>query len=76
MQARRAVLDWAEDHVDDRAVLSDIALAITEAKAKQPVVAAEESQPAQKPGKQQPQAEKVISMPVKKKPRYAVSTSH
>ena len=31
MQARRAVLDWAELHVDDRAVLSDIALAVTEA---------------------------------------------
>jgi anti-sigma regulatory factor (Ser/Thr protein kinase) len=31
MQARRAVLDWAQGHVDDRAVLSDIALAITEA---------------------------------------------
>ena len=31
MQARRAVLDWAQDHVDDRAVLSDIALAVTEA---------------------------------------------
>ena len=31
MQARRAVLDWAQAHVKDRAVLSDIALAITEA---------------------------------------------
>lgn len=31
MQARRAVLDWAQWHVDDRAVLSDIALAVTEA---------------------------------------------
>ena len=31
MQARRAVLDWARRHVEDRAVLSDIALAITEA---------------------------------------------
>jgi serine/threonine-protein kinase RsbW/stage II sporulation protein AB (anti-sigma F factor) len=31
MQARRAVLDWAQSHVEDRAVLSDIALAITEA---------------------------------------------
>src|SRR5690349_7628012 len=31
MQARRAVVDWAQTHVDDRAVLSDIALAITEA---------------------------------------------
>jgi serine/threonine-protein kinase RsbW len=31
MQARRAVLDWAQGHVDDRAVLSDIALAVTEA---------------------------------------------
>jgi anti-sigma regulatory factor (Ser/Thr protein kinase) len=31
MQARRAVLDWAQVHVEDRAVLSDIALAITEA---------------------------------------------
>ena len=31
MQARRAVLDWAQRHVEDRAVLSDIALAITEA---------------------------------------------
>ena len=31
MKARRAVLDWAESHVDDRAVLSDIALAVTEA---------------------------------------------
>jgi serine/threonine-protein kinase RsbW len=31
MQARRAVLDWAQGHVEDRAVLSDIALAITEA---------------------------------------------
>ncbi len=31
MQARRAVLDWAQRHVDDRAVLSDIALAVTEA---------------------------------------------
>ena len=31
MQARRAVVDWAQGHVEDRAVLSDIALAITEA---------------------------------------------
>lgn len=31
MQARRAVVDWAKRHVGDRAVLSDIALAITEA---------------------------------------------
>jgi serine/threonine-protein kinase RsbW len=31
MQARRAVVDWAQKHVVDRAVLSDIALAITEA---------------------------------------------
>src|ERR1700754_1991165 len=31
MQARRAVIDWARKHVEDRAVLSDIALAITEA---------------------------------------------
>jgi anti-sigma regulatory factor (Ser/Thr protein kinase) len=31
MQARRAVIDWAREHVADRAVLSDIALAITEA---------------------------------------------
>ena len=31
MQARRAVVDWAQSHVEDRAVLSDIALAITEA---------------------------------------------
>ena len=31
MQARRAVIDWAQGHVEDRAVLSDIALAITEA---------------------------------------------
>src|SRR3954447_11010123 len=31
MQARRAVIDWAQRHVEDRAVLSDIALAITEA---------------------------------------------
>src|SRR4051794_17719004 len=31
MQARRAVLDWARGHVEDRAVLSDIALAVTEA---------------------------------------------
>ena len=31
MQARRAVVDWAQKHVDDRAVLSDIALAVTEA---------------------------------------------
>jgi anti-sigma regulatory factor (Ser/Thr protein kinase) len=31
MQARRAVVDWAQEHVDDRAVLSDIALAVTEA---------------------------------------------
>jgi anti-sigma regulatory factor (Ser/Thr protein kinase) len=31
MQARRAVVDWARSHVEDRAVLSDIALAITEA---------------------------------------------
>ncbi|HEY6890659.1 MAG TPA: ATP-binding protein [Solirubrobacter sp.] len=31
MQARRAVVDWAQQHVEDRAVLSDIALAITEA---------------------------------------------
>jgi serine/threonine-protein kinase RsbW/stage II sporulation protein AB (anti-sigma F factor) len=31
MQARRAVVDWAQRHVEDRAVLSDIALAVTEA---------------------------------------------
>lgn len=31
MQARRAVLDWAQRHVEDRAVLNDIALAVTEA---------------------------------------------
>jgi serine/threonine-protein kinase RsbW len=31
MLARRAVLDWARAHVEDRAVLNDIALAITEA---------------------------------------------
>jgi serine/threonine-protein kinase RsbW/stage II sporulation protein AB (anti-sigma F factor) len=31
MQARRAVIDWARRHVEDRALLSDIALAITEA---------------------------------------------
>src|SRR5689334_5858135 len=31
MQARRAVVDWAQRCVEDRAVLSDIALAITEA---------------------------------------------
>jgi anti-sigma regulatory factor (Ser/Thr protein kinase) len=31
MQARRAVIDWAQRYVDDRAVLSDIALAVTEA---------------------------------------------
>ena len=31
MQARRAVTDWAQRHVEDRAVLSDIALAVTEA---------------------------------------------
>ena len=31
MQARRAVVDWAQGHVEDRAVLSDIALAVTEA---------------------------------------------
>jgi serine/threonine-protein kinase RsbW len=31
MQARRAVLDWAQQHVEDRTVLSDIALAVTEA---------------------------------------------
>ena len=31
MQARRTVLDWARSHVEDRAVLNDIALAITEA---------------------------------------------
>jgi serine/threonine-protein kinase RsbW len=31
MQARRAVVDWARGHVEDRAVLSDIALAVTEA---------------------------------------------
>jgi serine/threonine-protein kinase RsbW len=31
MQARRAVVDWARQHVVDRAILSDIALAITEA---------------------------------------------
>jgi serine/threonine-protein kinase RsbW len=31
MQARRAVVDWAQGHVDDRAILSDIALAVTEA---------------------------------------------
>jgi len=31
MQARRAVMDWARSHVDDREILSDIALAVTEA---------------------------------------------
>ncbi|MBE2316201.1 ATP-binding protein [Solirubrobacter sp. CPCC 204708] len=31
MQARRTVVDWAQTHVEDRAILSDIALAITEA---------------------------------------------
>jgi serine/threonine-protein kinase RsbW len=31
MHARRAVIDWAQRYVDDRAVLSDIALAVTEA---------------------------------------------
>jgi serine/threonine-protein kinase RsbW len=31
MKARRAVVDWAQKHVEDRATLSDIALAITEA---------------------------------------------
>jgi anti-sigma regulatory factor (Ser/Thr protein kinase) len=31
MQARRAVIGWAQQHVEDRLVLSDIALAITEA---------------------------------------------
>src|SRR3954451_11895561 len=31
MQARRAAVDWAQRHVEDRAVLSDIALAVTEA---------------------------------------------
>jgi serine/threonine-protein kinase RsbW len=31
MQARRAVVDWAQRHVEDRAVLNDIALAVTEA---------------------------------------------
>jgi serine/threonine-protein kinase RsbW len=31
MKARRAVVDWARRHVEDRAVLNDIALAITEA---------------------------------------------
>jgi serine/threonine-protein kinase RsbW len=31
MQARRAVLEWARRHVKDRAVLDDIALAVTEA---------------------------------------------
>jgi serine/threonine-protein kinase RsbW len=31
MHARRAVVDWAKHYVSDRAVLSDIALAITEA---------------------------------------------
>ncbi|HEX6024712.1 MAG TPA: ATP-binding protein [Solirubrobacter sp.] len=31
MQARRTVMDWAQRHVDDRAVLNDIALAVTEA---------------------------------------------
>jgi serine/threonine-protein kinase RsbW len=31
MQARRAVLDWAQRYVEDREVLSDIALAVTEA---------------------------------------------
>ena len=30
-QARRAVVDWAQGHVEDRELLSDIALAITEA---------------------------------------------
>ena len=31
MQARRVVTDWAQSHLEDRAVISDIALAITEA---------------------------------------------
>src|SRR3954447_16874934 len=31
MQARRAVVSWAQGHVVDPAVLSDIALAVTEA---------------------------------------------
>jgi stage II sporulation protein AB (anti-sigma F factor) len=31
MLARRAAVDWAQRHVDDRALLSDIALAVTEA---------------------------------------------
>jgi serine/threonine-protein kinase RsbW len=31
MQARRAVHDWAKRHVEDRAILSDLALAVTEA---------------------------------------------
>jgi serine/threonine-protein kinase RsbW len=31
MKARRAVVDWARTYVEDRAVLNDIALAITEA---------------------------------------------
>jgi serine/threonine-protein kinase RsbW len=31
MQARRAVIDWARRYVEDRAVLNDIALAVTEA---------------------------------------------
>jgi serine/threonine-protein kinase RsbW/stage II sporulation protein AB (anti-sigma F factor) len=31
MQVRRAVVDWARNFVEDRALLSDIALAITEA---------------------------------------------
>jgi len=31
MQARRAVLEWARAHVEDRALLSDIALAVSEA---------------------------------------------
>ena len=31
MQARRAVTDWAQRYVEDRAVLNDIALAVTEA---------------------------------------------
>jgi serine/threonine-protein kinase RsbW len=31
MKARRVIVDWAQKHVEDRAVLSDIALAITEA---------------------------------------------
>src|SRR3954452_4367281 len=31
MHARRAVIDWAQCHVEDRAVLNDIALAVTEA---------------------------------------------